>query len=803
MSYRGLTPTTYRLGNLPQSAYALAGGKGGTLARLRQAKYPVPDGLVILSTAFNEDGISEQSWEAVKSLLQDLRIGKSNVSFAVRSSAAGEDSTLTSYAGEFETILNLDRDDEIRQAINKVYRSRSGERARAYGDFHGIKDKPAMAVVVQKMVPADFAGILFTADPVGGGHLKMIGSFVSGLGDKLVSGTTDGESFNLVRPGGDYEGPETMRPFAKMLFRLGKRVEAELGDYQDMEWALAGGKLYLLQSRPISTMQSFNPVTGEWNDSHRGDFLWSNTNIGEALSGVYTPLAWSVFKANLQGSAPVYYPGHISFGNIAGRAYINFGEYASIYMKMGMKRQSALGFVEHVSGHVPDDIEIPRCSLTLIDAFFALFSYTARYYGLIFIEMISRTRFLHNLVEQNREALRLINIATSAPGLSRIYRMMVGNIVKGSKFYTVIFTNQALLLNYVQAWLKKIAGEEDTTILLSGISNHKDQLESLGPMVDIARVNRGEMEREEYISCYGYRGVHEGDIASPKPIEDPDWLERQLETYAAEAVAAEAMVKQQLETHRQARQRLIKQFPLRGRLYLRLVELFNGYSRLREQYRARITEGVYILRLWALKAGELLGLGEDVFMLTLDELLALLEGKECLAIDTIPGRRETYERYNSYPPYPAYIRGRFDPELWIKDPRRRSDRFGIDSPVHLGASDKVLFGRPGAAGIVEGTVRVLNSIEESNELQNGEILVSVITNIGWTPIFPRAAAVITDVGSSLSHAAIVARELGLPAVVGCGNATMVLKTDDRVRVDGIRGMVEILDGVRPRYAVDE
>jgi phosphoenolpyruvate synthase/pyruvate phosphate dikinase len=106
-----------------------------------------------------------------------------------------------------------------------------------------------------------------------------------------------------------------------------------------------------------------------------------------------------------------------------------------------------------------------------------------------------------------------------------------------------------------------------------------------------------------------------------------------------------------------------------------------------------------------------------------------------------------------------------------------------------------LRGHPGSAGNIEGFVRLIDNPEEGDQLRSGEILVAVTTNVGWTPLFPRAAAVITDIGAPLAHAAIVARELGIPAVVGCGNATTRLRTGDRVRVDGGAGIVEILERV--------
>lgn len=188
-------------------------------------------------------------------------------------------------------------------------------------------------------------------------------------------------------------------------------------------------------------------------------------------------------------------------------------------------------------------------------------------------------------------------------------------------------------------------------------------------------------------------------------------------------------------------------------------------------------------------AGELTSKGEDLFFLSIEEILALLGGDEA-ALTTVPTRRATYERYSALPPLPALIRGHFDPFKWVADPQRRSDVF--DERGQAAPARQTITGFLGAAGIVEGRARVVVSPEEGDQLQLGEILVTTQTNVGWTPLFPRAAAVVTDVGAPLSHAAIVARELGIPAVVGCGNATMRLHSGDWLRVDGGKGTVEVL-----------
>jgi len=181
----------------------------------------------------------------------------------------------------------------------------------------------------------------------------------------------------------------------------------------------------------------------------------------------------------------------------------------------------------------------------------------------------------------------------------------------------------------------------------------------------------------------------------------------------------------------------------------------------------------------------------------MDEVLSLLAGDES-ARRFLPTRKETYERNCALPPYPTIIVGRFDPFEWAADPNRRSDIYDANASVvaHETDSSDTITGFAGALGTVEGTVRRLDRLEDSGYFKAGEILVTTLTNIGWTPLFPRAAAIVTDLGAPLSHAAIVARELGIPAVVGCGDATMRLKTGDRIRVNGGRGLVEILESVQ-------
>jgi phosphohistidine swiveling domain-containing protein len=271
-----------------------------------------------------------------------------------------------------------------------------------------------------------------------------------------------------------------------------------------------------------------------------------------------------------------------------------------------------------------------------------------------------------------------------------------------------------------------------------------------------------------------------------------------LAEYATVPVDVEGLLAKRRAEFDAAWQRLQASHPRKAGAVRRRLDAAAGAIRQREAVRSEFTRLVWVLRVWALRAGELTGIGDGVFFLILDELLDLLAEKD-VPVESIPARRETYERYKALPPLPVLIRGRFDPFQWAADPDRSNDVFdshGLLPKLRLKPPrENLILGMPGAAGRVEGVVRRLDDPEDGHELELGEVLVTSQTNIGWTPFFPRAAAIVTDVGAPLSHAAIVARELGIPAVVNCADATARLRTGDRVRVDGVQGVVEILQKV--------
>ena len=283
------------------------------------------------------------------------------------------------------------------------------------------------------------------------------------------------------------------------------------------------------------------------------------------------------------------------------------------------------------------------------------------------------------------------------------------------------------------------------------------------------------------------------ELSVPRLDEDPSWFEKQLEELRKSSIDVEDLLRRQRSESDAAWRRYQKRFPEKYKKEMARIEKIAQSAQIREKTRSEVTRSAGVVREFYLQAAKLTDLGNEVFFLEIGELLDVLNGN-MNAIKLIPVRKITYSKYCELPPYPPVINGRFDPLDWAQDPNKRTDFFDSHAIVKVDdSSSNTLEGVPGAAGRVEGIVRRIDRHEDGDQLKLGEILVTSTTNVGWTLIFPRAAAIITDIGASLSHAAIVARELGIPAIVGCGNATMHLKTGDRVVIDGGQGIVTILN----------
>jgi len=766
-----------------------AGGKGGTLSRLYQNGYPVPDGFIILPEAFSGDEINPAAWQQVKAQLADMRRANHRTAFAVRSSALSEDSAFASFAGEFETVLDVHTDEMVREAIHTVRRSRDSDRVKAYTQAKGVETNQVdggheIAVVVQRLVRADISGVLFTADPVSGNRNEMIGNFVYGFGEELVSGEAEPYTFKLTRPKGAYEGNQELRAIARKLYKLALRLEKELDGPQDIEWALVDGELFLLQSRPITTLRGFDLSTYEWNSSYTGDYLW--VEMGGLFPNVITPSTWSVWGIMYS----VEFDHIIIVGNICGRLYGNYSAMFTMLSKLKKKPEEIRDSLALVLNPIPEDIDIPSVDFSMLSML-----KKGSLKGLLKQNRLKRNfdQTIREVQEQSRRLEQQIRTTTDKNTLIKIWEdSLVPQL--DDAYMLLDGTNDDYIYPYTAMVkeLKEKIGEERAKSLLATHSGGTSELVTIRPLVDTARVANGEMSPETYISAYGHRTANENELAEPRPREDPAWVEKLVADYHASPIDVEALLNKRRLEFETIWKGFESDFPkfaqkLRGKL-----DRFETVLQKREEVRSELTRTLTLIREWYLQAGQLTGIGDDIFFLAYQEVLDLLSGDD-QAIENIPHRREVYEKYSALPTYPPVIRGRFDPVQWAADPNRRTDYYDPTAKIHEIADPTLITGFAGSAGRVEGVVHRIENPEEGHLLKAGEILLAVTTNVGWTPLFPRAAAVVTDIGAPLAHAAIVARELGIPAVVGCGDATMRLKTGDRVRVDGGQGIVEILE----------
>ncbi len=554
----------------------------------------------------------------------------------------------------------------------------------------------------------------------------------------------------------------------------------------------------MIPENMVTTVPS-ESIESKWNDSLSGEYLWTNVNFGEAVSEVMTPLTWSLLRrfrqewSNVQG-IPI-------FGNLGGRLYLNVSYYASVLKAIGKNQAEILASMEDTL-HMPvaQDMDIPVVPIPRSRLLGIGLRYTLdqlRWW----CDARSLPAFFAATPAWCRTKRQQISGITQPGALSRLWeeQLMPHNL----RAYRGVLSSAMRFTGFTAALRKDLidlTDVENADTLLTNLSHDREQLASLGPLIGLEKVARAEMSRQEYLDSYAHRGPNEWELFTPRPAEDTNWLDTRLREYHRSGVDISGLLAKQRQRQEQAWTQLSSRFPGRiGKLHRRFDELARR-GRLREAARSELVRIIGVLRLWSIRAGELSGLGESLFFLEKEEALAILRG-QTRAIELIPARRAIYDRLAALGPYPAVIIGQFDPFQWSSDwaLNRAADTAPaceiFDARRQIGLvlpeTDEIQ-GAAGSAGKVQGRARLILSLDQSDQLQVGEILVTSFTDIGWTPLFPRAAAIITDVGAALSHAAIVARELGIPAVVGCGNATRRIKTGDRLLVDGSQGTVKFL-----------
>ena len=840
----------------PTAALAKVGGKGASLARLARAGFPVPPGFHVTTRAYLDfvahgnlrepvmaamsivDVSDPATFETASGRIGELFAGRpvpaataaaiakaytglgDDIVVAVRSSATAEDLPGMSFAGQQDTYLNIRGAASVLDAVQRCWGSLWTPRAIGYRARYGhVADQVQMGVVVQQFVRADAAGVLFTVDPVTGGRDHVVLNASWGLGEAIVGGQVTPDIVVVDRAGGgiiDYQvgskavmtvpaetgtreqdTPAVLRDAAALtadevaeLAHIGLAIEELYGQPMDVEWARAERKLFVVQARPITGLAAAAGSGEQWNDSLEGDYLWSNGNLGEALPDVMTPATWSFMQLFMSRAiAPPSLPGYNGWGRVGGRFYMNVSMSASLGRLVGISVHRFVTLSEPVFGKLPRAEEIPLVQLPRWRIIRLMLP--------VFVTTMRRARRNHKRLpefvagaagrcDELRAEIQRIDDASALAGAwhgqIQPFFMVACDMLAASG------AGGARALLAVPNKLAALIGGTDATVLLSGQLAGDAPLASLGHVTGLAQLARGEIGRAAFARLYGHRSSHEIEVSVPRPAEDPDWIDGQVAGLKDTTHSAEDLLARQEAARRAVWDRLGRQ-PKKAAPARAMVTRWAEAVRGREGARSELARSFWLLRAWVLRAGELTGHGDDLFFLSLPEILDVLHGDES-PLSAVPGRKATYETYCALPSYPALIRGRFDPARWAADPDRRTDYY--DEHDTIAPPGDTVTGFAGASGVAEGIARVISKAQDVGQLGDGEILVTTVTNIGWTPIFPRAAAVITDVGAPLSHAAIVARELGIPAVVGCGNATMRLQSGDRIRVDGDKGTVEVL-----------
>jgi phosphohistidine swiveling domain-containing protein len=744
------------------------GVKAAHLGEMARAGFPVPDGFVLTTGAFDrflkalapgpdispEAVIAATLPTAVAEALLAAADALGDVSLAVRSSGTTEDLPGASFAGQYETVLDVRGEEALVAAVQRVFASAFGHRVTFYHAAQGQHARGRMAVLVQRMVTADAAGVAFTANPVTGDRAEMIISAVRGSGERLVSGhatpdewiVRDQEAVCRITREGAIDANQALAVAA-----LARRVEAHFGGIpQDIEWALVGDELHLLQTRPITAL----PEPIAWKVPQPG--AWArHIRLGEWLGEPLTPLfaSWGLpqieerFRTNQRQIAGVSAPQPMHM-------LVN-GWY---FCSLSFLPSSPANMLWKLLRLLPKALVQPRGPAMTMP-------FTARFGVELFVQewRVTLLPRYQTLVQQNASRVDQLDV----PDLIRLVEELAS--VAGD-----YFTSITLVAGF--AWKAEIplAAFYRTSLFPRIGGSHQRLLCGLSAVSPVSTSHA--------VACLDWFHPTLGEQSSSR-VTGPD--------LAAGAKLGFAE-KERLQAEAQARSALAHE-PKRLARFEKLLVTAQRFGRIREEQVVSFTLGWPVMRRALLRLGGILverGVlltAEDVFFLTRAELLAALTESEPAGSLT-PGvmeRRKLWQRQRGLTP--PLVLGEMTPMMKrIFESSENILRSEVGLPVRDG-----LAGLPASPGRASGPARVIRTPEEFDRLQPGDVLIAPVTTPAWTPLFAHAAAVVTDTGSPLAHASLAAREYGIPAVVGTGNATARLRDGQRVLVDGNTGLVEV------------
>jgi rifampicin phosphotransferase len=759
--------------------------------------------------------------------------------YAVRSSATAEDLPGASFAGQQETYLNVLGQDQLLDYIRRCWASLFTDRAISYRAKNGFDHRQVfLSVVVQEMVFPDVSGIMFTADPISGNRKVTSIDASFGLGEALVSGLVSADLYQVrdgqiiqkkiakkkiaiysIPEGGtitkdlvlDQQKAQALPDERIMeLTELGKKIEKHYGSEQDIEWCFANGKFYIVQSRPITSLY---PVP-KFLDGHL-HILVSGGHI-QMMTDAMKPMAISVFSTLI--------PIIVEAG---GRVFADMSTPFGIKPLRKRIPQVLRRMDEQLGAALEDVLQRPTTKFPNNRIPFGMVATVAFpvvktiVKNILFTDPVVRRDFVNQFIEKSVKKCQQNVFSTSIPSrIDAIKQDMKQEVFPALLKVAPNWVSGELVSEIVKKLLAKLLGDTESFHAL-GRSLPGNVTSELGLMIgdlaDIARQNsqlldylqkatdadfyKGlseipncdsfRMKLEEFMRLYGMRCPGEIDISKPRWHEVPTALVSSIMSHIRTMAPGEHRTKFQ-EAAREA-ERVAKDIieqvrkhkgSMRAEILRRLIHVYRNLGGLREHHKYLLIQHFDAYRQAILGvAQKLVQTGvldeiNDIFYLTLDEVRYLEKNTfEKDANQLILERKQQEEVNKKLTP----------PRVMTSEGEIITGRRSVTN-----APEDALIGTPVSSGVIEGYAKIVLHPEDAN-LNEGEIMIAPFTDPGWTPLFHSSKALVMEVGGMMTHGAVVAREYGIPSVVGIDNATKVIKNGDYIRVDGTQGYVQILD----------
>ncbi|TNE43311.1 MAG: hypothetical protein EP343_33585 [Deltaproteobacteria bacterium] len=793
------TPTVVSLQDIENQP---VGGKAKGLHFLHTIGLDVPPGFVLV------DWTHDAHPNALLQAYQAMGQGK----VAVRSSALGEDGAQASFAGQFESILHVEGEEQLQEAVQRCLQSAHSQRSQSYQqELHSNDKDTEMAVIVQRMVTAKYAGALFTAEPRTGESDRIVVEAIQGNGEELMSGHKTPSRYVFSKTGSqlsasNMEATELPETLLSQMIEVATQAEAKAGYPLDLEWALdEEHKLCWLQARPITALEG--PSLSEFDYTpDTASTCFTRYNIGEILPGAVTPLSRATVASAIDWALQQTYVtiGALPEASSQTPMVVSFSGHLFLHLSnMYIIATRILGANKEGVDISLAGSPLPTTDLPPVDSLVSRLRNGVRFFRMLrgakaFLERVEpriQSRQLPNNLsaeewltwteEQHKlleEALLVQLHVSMRSGVAN--DVMLRTLTKGKAATLAHHSLMSSLLSDVGR-VESTGTVEELDRLANQIMEDQaiaEQFVAFAPEEAQAWLQSPKAEEyaqtfESYLNRHGHRCFREMELF------EQDWRENPLPVVRSlQSVVRNLLSPQPISRQETALSTDLRTYPwLTRTIVQRILPIAKNAIRYRERSKSLTVQCVRLLKRGYMALGQhlvkqnLLPQADLVFFLTHDEL------KESLQTPEVDWSRRAQLRHRIYQ---QQMQLSFE-KVSIGRPQHQS-LYSSEDP-----NNKILQGTPVSRGLVKGKARVARTVEEAADLQPGEILIVPYTDIGWTPYFHIAGGLATEIGGTLSHGAVVAREYRLPAIVDLPGATQMFQTGDVVVLDAEQGILAL------------